>query len=144
MSRQSGFTLIEVMITVAIIAVLAAIALPAYNDYVTRSRFPEAQAALASGRIQAEQYYQDNRTYVGMPCPASTANWVFDCNDASAPQSANTFTIFATGRNRMDGFEFSVDQSNNRRTTGTVSGWGNASRSAPINCWIVRRGGECS
>lgn len=140
MFSHRGFTLIELLVTVAIIAVLAAIALPAYNDYVTRSRFPEAQGALASGRVQAEQYFQDNRSYVGMPCPGSTENWVYNCSDVTA----NTFTIFAIGRNRMNGFEFSIDQNNNRRTTGTVSGWGTASRATPINCWIVRRGGECS
>src|SRR5690606_39756693 len=60
---KSGFTLIEVMITVVIISILASVALPAYTDYVTRGKIPEATNGLASMRIQLEQYYQDNRTY---------------------------------------------------------------------------------
>ena len=63
LSRSRGFTLIEVMITVVIVAVLAAIALPNYTDYITRSKFAEAQGALADLRVKMEQYYQDNRRY---------------------------------------------------------------------------------
>lgn len=144
MRKQHGFTLIEVMIVVAIVAILATIGLPLYNDYVIRSRFPEAQAGLAAGRVQAEQFFQDNRTYVGMPCPASTTFWTFDCNDAGAPQTAASYTIFATGQGTMAGFEFSVDQNNNRSTTGLKAGWGTASRATPIACWAIRKGGGCT
>jgi type IV pilus assembly protein PilE len=148
MSKQRGFTLIEVMIVVAIVAILAAVGLPAYNDYITRSRFPEAQSALAGARVQAEQFYQDNRTYVGMPCPAAAAFWTYNCNDGAAPQTATSYTIFATGQGTMAGFEFSVDQNNNRSTTGVKAGWGTEliptpSRAAPITCWLTRKGG-CS
>ena len=59
----SGFTLIEVMITVAIVAILGSIALPAYFDYVRRGQLPEAFSNLADYRVKMEQYYQDNRNY---------------------------------------------------------------------------------
>ena len=60
-----GFTLIEVMIVVAIVAVLAAIALPNYADYVKRGKIIEATSALSDLRTRYEQYYLDNRTYAG-------------------------------------------------------------------------------
>ena len=60
-----GFTLIEVMIVVAIVAVLAAIALPNYADYIKRGKIIEATSALSDLRTRYEQWYLDNRTYVG-------------------------------------------------------------------------------
>ncbi len=61
--RMAGFTLIEVMIVVAIIAILASIALPSYNDYVRRGQIQEAFGYLSDSRVKMEQYFQDNRNY---------------------------------------------------------------------------------
>jgi prepilin-type N-terminal cleavage/methylation domain-containing protein len=63
MRFKQGFTLIELMITVAIIAILAAIAVPNYTDYITRSKFTEAHGMLGDLRVKMEQYYMDNRRY---------------------------------------------------------------------------------
>ncbi len=60
-----GFTLIEVMITVAVIAILAAVALPNYIEYVTRSKLVEAKTNLSDMRTRLEQYFLDNRAYPG-------------------------------------------------------------------------------
>ncbi len=70
--RVKGFTLIEVMIVVAIVAVLAAIALPNYSDYIKRGKIIEATSALSDARTRFNQFYLDHRTYVGGcdPLPA--------------------------------------------------------------------------
>src|SRR5688572_17819740 len=64
--RSQGFTLIEVMITVAIIGILAAVALPSYRDYVLRGQVVDATSGLAAMRADMERHYQDNRTYASV------------------------------------------------------------------------------
>ncbi|QYK14874.1 type IV pilin protein [Shewanella rhizosphaerae] len=62
-SRLVGFTLIEVMITVAIVGILSAIAYPSYINYVTKSGRSEGVAAVMRVANLQEQYYLDNRAY---------------------------------------------------------------------------------
>lgn len=59
MKKQQGFTLIELMIVVAIIAILAAIALPAYQDYVARSQVSEAMSLASGAKTAVAEYYAD-------------------------------------------------------------------------------------
>ncbi|MDA0190074.1 MAG: prepilin-type N-terminal cleavage/methylation domain-containing protein [Proteobacteria bacterium] len=129
--RMRGFTLIEIMIVVAIIGILAAIALPAYNDYVQKAKVTEATTSLSQGRVRFEQYFQDNRTYVGGPCPANTASFDINC----AP-TATTFTITAVGKAaaNMAGYSYSIDETNARASV--VPGGAGP-------CWISGKGGSC-
>ena len=64
LKTANGFTLIELVIVVAIIGFMLTIALPSYQDYVRRGKIGEATSELAAFRARQEQYFQDNRTYV--------------------------------------------------------------------------------
>ena len=64
--RQSGFTLIELMITIAVVGILASIAIPSYSDYVTRSRRNDARLSLAQSAQWMERFRAENRgSYTG-------------------------------------------------------------------------------
>jgi type IV pilus assembly protein PilE len=129
-SGQTGFTLIEVMVAVAIVAILAAVALPSYQDYVRRGKVPDATSGLSQGRINREQWFQDNRTYVGAVCPGATQNFAFAC-----AATATTFGITATGIGGMAGFQYTINHQN-VRTSATP--WG-----ASATCWITKAGETC-
>lgn len=141
MNKARGFTLIELMITVAIVAILAAIALPAYNQYIVRGKLAEAYSTLLATRVQAEQWFQDNRTYLGMT-PSATGKY-FNAPALTNPgQNTYTYTVTGIAGTDVEGFAFSIDQSNARATVVTgpaaANGWtGNAT------CWIIRKNGSC-
>lgn len=139
-AQQKGFTLIELMIVVAVIGILAAVALPAYQDYVVRAKIPDATSALAAKRVQMEQFFQDNRTYVGgTACNNDTTtsrNFTFGCPAAA---TATTYTIQATGIGSMAGFNYTINDTNTKTSTITAAGWA-ATNAA---CWITKKGGQC-
>jgi type IV pilus assembly protein PilE len=141
MKRGSGFTLVELMIVVAIVAFLAAVAYPAYSSYVIRGKLAEGQSALSNGRIRIEQFFQDNRTYVGAPVPTATANFTFAHNPAA---TATAYTLQATGIGQAAGFVYTIDQNNAKRTTGAPAGWAASGMpGTPATCWISKKGGQC-
>ena len=100
--RTRGFTLLELMITVVIVAVLAAIALPSYLGQLRRSSRAEAQALLTDMASRQQQFLADRRAYaasaatLGMASPASlTGKFDFAVIAANGPPP--TFTLTATG-----------------------------------------------
>ena len=130
-----GFSLIEVMVVVAILSILASIALPAYSEYVTRGKIPDATSSLAVKRAQLENFFDNNRTYAGFDCTTgATANFDFSCS----VQDASSYTVQATGKGTMAGFVFTIDQSNQKATTGVPSGW-----TANPDCWVTGKSGSC-
>ena len=64
--NNNGFTLIELMIVVTIIAILAAIAFPSYNQYVIRGKRSEGRSALLDAAAREERYYSDNNVYAAL------------------------------------------------------------------------------
>ncbi|MFN4266148.1 MAG: type IV pilin protein [Aquabacterium sp.] len=146
----AGFTLIEVMIVVAIIGILAGIAYPAYTDYVRRGQIQEAFTQLSTFRAKMEQYYLDNKNYgtaTGCASDSSASSWntfagpsdgrfTYTCTTSSPFQS---YTITATGNaGAATGNVYTIDQDGTRRTTrfkGTTL-------SAPASCWLTK-GATC-
>ncbi|MGZ8252497.1 MAG: type IV pilin protein [Methylophilaceae bacterium] len=138
--KHAGFTLIELMIVVAIIGILASIAVPSYQEYVQRGKVAEATSTLAALRVRMEQHFQDFRTYqdVGAnvaPCaPINGAKYfTYTCT----AQTATTYIIQAAGISSqgMSNFNFTIDQ-NNARTS-------NFNGTTGATCWLAKKGGSC-
>lgn len=149
----AGFTLIEVMITVAIVAILASVAYPAYTDYVRRGQLQEAFTNLANYRIRMEQYYQDNRRYTdnaaavtcaGAAAAALTAaelggridNFTYSCVAAGNGQ---TYTLTAAGNSgSVVGYDYTIDQSGAQGTTQF------AGANVALTCWASKSAADCN
>lgn len=143
-TKASGFTLVELMIVTAIIAIIGAVAIPAYTDYVKRGKLPEATSALSDYRVKMEQYFQDARSYGSGSCangnnapswntfvPKGVKNFTFACTT-----DGQTYTITATGANSAAGYVYTVDQNGNEKTTQYKGA------STDKACWLIK-GTEC-
>jgi type IV pilus assembly protein PilE len=147
--QARGFTLIELMIALAVAAILAAVAFPAYTDYVVRSKLTEAHTHLSDLRVKMEQRFQDARTYTGGPCTPTGAAAVqvkyfdFSCTDGP---DADSFRIQAAGKASTDlaGIAFTINESNVRATVVTAStSMDNKGYQSNTNCWVTRKGNGC-
>ncbi len=137
------------MITVAIVAILAAVAMPSYRDYILRGRLADASNGLATIRAQMERHFQDNRTYATAgtfttPCasvdakPRTFGSFVVTC---SGTPDINGFTLVATGDGPAAGFSYTIDQQDVRATTAVASGSG---YNTCASKWLMRKGEACS
>lgn len=102
LSKLRGFTLIELMITVAVVAILASIALPSYLEQVRKSKRAEGKSALLRAAQNMERYYTNNNTYNATLTAAGISAYSGDSSTDSAyaidlpVATATAFTVRAT------------------------------------------------
>jgi len=135
-----GFTLIEMMVTVAIIGILAAVALPIYSRYVLRSQLTEALNNLSAFRIALEQNYQDNRSYAsagGGNCGVTSPTGKYFNFGCTLNNGGQGYLATATGLSGTTtaGFVYTIDQSNNQVT---VSVGASASCAPSLTSWVTK------
>jgi len=111
--KQRGFTLIELMITVAVVGILSAIAYPAYQDAMIKNRRAAAQALLSDVAQRQQQYLMDNRAYAADPnalttlkvsqSPDVTRYYNITVSASTPPAFTATATPISTGPQFKDG-----------------------------------------
>lgn len=118
---QTGFTLIELMIAVVILAILAAIAMPMYSNYITKAKARSAQSDLVALSLVLESMYQRNLKYVAsttdqdasayLTANSMTGVWqpTADTFDYKITATASTYTLTAIGNDRNLNCDLSLD-----------------------------------
>ena len=108
MRHTKGFTLIELMIVVAIVAVLASIAYPSYQEQIAKAKRADAASALMTGAQALERYYTSNGSYLGAGGTIAAVfptqvpdNGTAYYTIAATASAANSFTLLATRAGAM-------------------------------------------
>lgn len=130
--RQTGFTLIELMIAVVVVAILAAVALPSYRDYVRRGYRAAAEAYLMDLAQREQQYFVDSRAYTAS---ASTLGY------GTTPTEVSPYYTVAITTSDGPPPSFSItataigDQAKDNCGNLTITSAGAKSSSKGSNCW---------
>jgi type IV pilus assembly protein PilA len=102
-SMQKGFTLIELMIVVAIIGILAAVALPAYQDYTVRAKVSELILAASSGKVAVSESAQANGTMASATVATQASKYVASVGYTVTDASTGVITAIGTGEGKITG-----------------------------------------
>jgi prepilin-type N-terminal cleavage/methylation domain len=126
---RRGFTLIELMVAVAIVAILATIAFPSYQRYVLRGHRVEGQALLSEAAARQERYYSQNNAYASTAAAlnmTSNVNALQYYSLAISNVTATTYTLTATAKGAQasdkECLTLTLDQAGTRGNTGTGTG----------------------
>ena len=128
MNTQKGFTLIELMIVIAIIGILAAIALPAYQTYTKKSRFTEVVLAAATVKTNIDSCFQGRGNYILTNCDSISeisidASGVTAANNVNSISIApNTALVTATGEPSVDSATYTLSPIVNNDTLNWTAG----------------------
>ena len=136
-NRSQGFSLIELMIAIVIVGILAAVAIPMYSDYVTRSRRADGQATLMQVAQELERCYTQFSKYNDNSCSVVSSSTVSETSDQgfyviSASGGALTesaFTLTATPQNEQ------ADDTDCTTLTLTHLGEQSATGNDTDSCW---------
>jgi len=136
-NRSQGFSLIELMIAVVIVGILAAVAIPMYSDYVTRSRRADGQATLMQVAQELERCYTQFSKYNDNSCSEVNSGVVSETSDqgfygisaSGGNLTESTFTLTATPQNEQ------ADDTDCTALTLTHLGEQSATGDDPDSCW---------
>ncbi len=137
MKIKNGFTLIEVLIVVAILGIIAAVAIPSYSSYITKTRRAEAMALLTEVAGEQERYFSENNSYaaalteIGYPADAIDS----EAGSYSVSITAQTATSFTLTAARVAGKPQERDDECGDLTINSIGTKGITGSGSVADCW---------